>query len=34
MVQAVLDQQNICVVGNENRIREAAGMFGKIEKLY
>jgi Zn-dependent M16 (insulinase) family peptidase len=34
MVQAVLEQQNICVVGNENRIREAAGMFGKIEKLY
>jgi hypothetical protein len=34
MVEAVLAQQNLCVVGNENTIRDEAGLFGAIEKLY
>jgi hypothetical protein len=34
MIEAVLAQQNLCVVGNENTIRDEAGLFGAIEKLY
>jgi hypothetical protein len=34
MIEAVLAQQNLCVVGNENTIRDEAGLFGSIEKLY
>jgi hypothetical protein len=34
MIEAVLAQQNLCVVGNENTIRNEAGLFGVIEKLY
>ena len=34
MIQAILDEQNLCVIGNENMIREASDMFAHIEKLY
>jgi hypothetical protein len=34
LVAAVLKQENLCVVGNENAIRENAELFGSIEKLY
>lgn len=34
LIQSVLDEKNICVVGNENMIKEASDMFDKIEKLY
>jgi hypothetical protein len=34
LVAAVLKQENLCVVGNENAIRENAELFGAIEKLY
>lgn len=34
MIQSVLDDQNLCVIGNENSIRNASAMFDKIEKLY
>jgi Zn-dependent M16 (insulinase) family peptidase len=33
-IGAVLDQKNLCVVGNENTIRESSGLFDRIEKLY
>lgn len=33
-IEAVLSDGNLCVIGNENMIREASGMFDKIEKLY
>ena len=34
MIQTILDEQNLCVIGNENMIREASDMFDHIEKLY
>jgi hypothetical protein len=34
LAEAVLAQQNLCVVGNENMIREEADLFMSIEKLY
>ena len=33
-IEAVLSDGILCVIGNENMIREASGMFDKIEKLY
>ncbi len=33
LVQAVLDEQAFCVIGNENKIRSARGMFGSIQML-
>lgn len=34
LVQSVLDDNNICVIGNENVVREASDMFDATEKLY
>lgn len=33
LIQAVLDQNNLCVIGNENKINQASDMFDHIEKL-
>lgn len=33
LIQAILDEKSICVVGNEGKITENAAMFGKIENL-
>ena len=33
LVQAVLDEQAFCVIGNEDKIRSARGMFGSIQML-
>lgn len=33
LVQAVLKKDSICVIGNENMIRESAGLFENVEKL-
>lgn len=33
MIDSVLGEENICVIGNENMIREASDMFQKVEKL-
>ena len=34
LVQSVLDDNNLCVIGNENVVREASHMFDATEKLY
>ncbi len=34
LVEAVLANDNICVIGNENKIKEESELFEKIEKLY
>ena len=34
LVQSVLDDNNLCVIGNENVVREASNMFDATEKLY
>lgn len=34
LISAVLEEDNICVIGNENAIRDDAGLFENIEKLY
>lgn len=33
LVQAVLKKDSICVIGNENMIKESAGLFENVEKL-
>lgn len=33
LVEAVLKKDSICVIGNENMIKESAGLFENIEKL-
>lgn len=33
LVEAVLKKDSICVIGNENMIRESAGLFENVEKL-
>jgi hypothetical protein len=33
-VEAILSGNTLCVIGNENMIRSAAGLFDTIEKLY
>lgn len=33
LVEAVLKKDSICVIGNENMIKESAGLFEKVEKL-
>lgn len=33
LVEAVLKKDSICVIGNENMIKEAAGLFENVEKL-
>jgi Zn-dependent M16 (insulinase) family peptidase len=33
-VEAILSCDALCVIGNENMIKDAAGMFDTIEKLY
>lgn len=33
LVEAVLKQDSICVIGNENMIKESAGLFENVEKL-
>lgn len=33
LVEAVLKKNSICVIGNENMIKESAGLFENIEKL-
>lgn len=33
-VRAVLDTGALCVIGNEEQIRDAGGMFGEIKNLY
>ncbi len=33
LVQAVLDENAFCVVGNEDRIKEASDMFDTVRKL-
>lgn len=33
LVKAVLKKDNICVIGNENMIKESAGLFENVEKL-
>lgn len=34
LIESVLKEDNLCVIGNENMIRNASGMFDEIEKLY
>ena len=34
IIEAILADASICVVGNENAIREAGELFDKVEKLY
>ena len=34
LIASVLQDDNLCVIGNENMIRNASGMFDTIEKLY
>ena len=33
LVEAVLNKDSICVIGNENMIKESAGLFENVEKL-
>lgn len=33
LVEAVLKKDSICVIGNENMIKESAGLFDNVEKL-
>lgn len=33
LVEAVLKKESICVIGNENMIKESAGLFENVEKL-
>lgn len=33
LVEAVLKKDSICVIGNENMIKESAGLFENVEKL-
>ena len=33
LVEAVLEKDSICVIGNENMIKESAGLFENVEKL-
>ena len=33
MTEAVLKKDSICVIGNENMIKESAGLFENVEKL-
>ncbi len=33
LVQAILKKDSICVIGNENMIKESAGLFENVEKL-
>ena len=33
-VKAALDQHYICVIGNEEKIKENADVFDKVEKLF
>ncbi len=32
-IRAVLDQQNLCVIGNEQKIRESKELFERIAPL-
>ena len=34
LVQSILDDNNLCVIGNENAVKEAADIFDVTEKLY
>ncbi len=34
LIETVLEEDNFCVIGNENAIQNEAGLFKKIEKLY
>lgn len=33
-VQTILDQNHLCVIGNENMIKDAKNLFDNVEKLY
>ena len=33
-VQTVLEQNHLCVIGNENMIKDAKNLFDNVEKLY
>jgi Zn-dependent M16 (insulinase) family peptidase len=33
-IRAFMDDESLCVVGNEKRIREEADRFGAIENLF
>ena len=33
LIQSILDEESICVVGNETKINENADLFDKIENL-
>ncbi len=34
LTEAVLSQQNLCVIGNEEKMKEQQGLFFKTEQLY
>ena len=34
LVESVLAEKNLCVIGNEETLRENSKMFGKLENLY
>lgn len=34
LIESILEFESICVIGNENTIKDEADMFENIEKLY
>ena len=34
LIESILDFERICVIGNENTIKDESDMFENIEKLY